>query len=288
MKTVASDEFAMSGVAANEADAQSAITETDSLTAPTAVAYDVANQKNVIQIMQRGVVVSYKKMTDVNRLKFVESGTSGFAYGSDPLSAAVSDELAFQTNMAISSLTREFEISALGGSYAIATAANVANKMRGIVSAATTNTVAASSAQLSKGLIDQVLLAMAGNGSYFRNVVIFANAYQRMALSSIYGFAPAAQGVGGVSVDRLQTDFGSFEIVFDRHIAAGTILFADMAYCHAVSAPVPGKSYLPGGLWLREPLAKTGAAEKWQLFGQVSIDYGAQQLHGTITGLATA
>ena len=36
-----------------------------------------------------------------------------------------------------------------------------------------------------------------------------------------------------------------------------------------------------------EPLAKTGAGEKYQIFGQIGLDYGAEFLHGKITGLAT-
>jgi len=66
------------------------------------------------------------------------------------------------------------------------------------------------------------------------------------------------------------------------------ILFADMAYVNVVTKPTPGKDYMPDGLFLMEELAKTGAAERYQLYGELGIDYGSEKLHGSITSLATA
>jgi hypothetical protein len=61
-----------------------------------------------------------------------------------------------------------------------------------------------------------------------------------------------------------------------------------MARVNWVTQPVPGKSYLPDGMFFLEELSKTGAAEKYQMYGQLSLDYGSQKYHGTITGLATS
>ena len=61
-----------------------------------------------------------------------------------------------------------------------------------------------------------------------------------------------------------------------------------MAYCNLVTQPVPGKSYMPDGLFFMEELSKTGASEKYQMYGQLSIDIGGALLHGTITSLAVA
>ena len=49
-----------------------------------------------------------------------------------------------------------------------------------------------------------------------------------------------------------------------------------------VALPVPGK-----GILFYEALSKTGAAEKGQIYGQLGIDYGPEEFHGTITGLKT-
>ena len=45
---------------------------------------------------------------------------------------------------------------------------------------------------------------------------------------------------------------------------------------------MPGK-----GNFFRELLAKTGAGEKYQIFGQFGLDYANELYHGKITGLAT-
>ena len=49
-----------------------------------------------------------------------------------------------------------------------------------------------------------------------------------------------------------------------------------------VYQPVPGK-----GNFFLEPLAKTGAGEKYQLFGQLGLDHGPEWYHGKFTGIAT-
>ncbi|MCK4820994.1 hypothetical protein KA005_34835, partial [bacterium] len=92
---VRSPEFAMSSSYDQEAASQPAITETASLTAPTATGYVRTNEKNVTQIFQEQVSVSYAKLSAADRIKRVEVSTSGFAYdesGANP----VQDELAFQ------------------------------------------------------------------------------------------------------------------------------------------------------------------------------------------------
>ena len=56
---------------------------------------------------------------------------------------------------------------------------------------------------------------------------------------------------------------------------------AKLGQCRPVFLEVPGK-----GHFFAEPLAKTGAAEKVQLYGEVGLDYGNEMAHGVITGLA--
>jgi hypothetical protein len=56
-----------------------------------------------------------------------------------------------------------------------------------------------------------------------------------------------------------------------------------MSVVRPVALPVPGK-----GILFYEDLAKTGASERGQLFGQMGWDNGPQVFHGKLTGLATA
>lgn len=287
-KVAQNDEYAMSAQYALEAFAQPAISEADSVTAPTAVAYDRSNEVNAIQIFQSAVNVTYSRQSAANRLKFAEIGTSGFAYSSDPQGNPVMDELAFQVQAAKEQLYGNLEYSMLNGAYARSTSASVANKTRGIITGSTVNTVAASSGQLEKSMMNEVLREMATNGSKFGRVVIFANAYQKQKLSDIYGYVPTDRNMGGLNIQMIETDFALAEVVFSRFVPAGTLLIADMAGVYLVSQPVPGKGYMPDGLFLLEALGKAGASEKYQMYGQLGIDYGSATLHGTITGLATA
>lgn len=287
-KIAASDEYAMSAQYALETFAQPAITEAGSTTAPTAVAYDRSNEVNAIQIFQKSVAVTYARQSAANRLKFAESGTSGYAYSNDPLANPVLDELAFQVNAAKEQAYGDLEVSCLSGTYAKSTSASVANKTRGIITACTTNTVAASSAKLDKSMINELLRGMAGNGAKFRRPAIFANAFNKQVLSEIYTFVPMDRNYGGGNIQTIETDFGIFEVVFNRNMPTSTVLFADMSAVYLVKQPVPGKAYLPDGMFFYEELAKTGAAEKGQLYGQLGIDYGSEKYHGTITGTATA
>jgi hypothetical protein len=160
--------------------------------------------------------------------------------------------------------------------------------MGGILSLVTTNAVAASSAQLEKSLVNELLRTMATGGAKFVRPVIFANAYQKQKLSDIYTFVPMDRNVGGGNIQMVETDFGMFEVVYSRFVPAASLLFADMAYCNIVRQAVPGKGYMADGLLMMEQLSKTGAAERWQLYGQVGLDIGSQLLHGKITGLAVA
>lgn len=287
-KTAQSTEFAMSAQYALEADTQESINETASLAAPTAVAYDMEKEINQIQIFQKSVNVSYTAMSSMNRLKITESGSTGYGYTGDPLENSKMEILAFQLGAVQQQLYGVLEYSMLHGTKTASTAASVAGLMGGIITGCTTNTVAASSATLTKAIVEELLLLMAATGAKFARPTIFCNAFQKVQLSKIFGYVPPAQGVGGISVESLITDFGIWEIVYSRRVAAGTILFADMADISLITQPVPGKVYMPDGLFIYEELSKTGASEKGQLYGQLSIDYGSQKLHGTITGLATS
>jgi len=283
-----SSEFAMFAKYDLETFAQPAITEAASVTAPTAITYDRANEKNVTQIFQQKINPTYQAISSADRLKFAENGTSGFAYGTSPLDNAIMDELSFQANAAREQLMGNYEYSAISGSYQMATAASVANKMRGLATACTTNTVDASAGALEKSMFNELLQEMATTGSKFQRGVVFVNAFQKQKLSSIFEFVPMDRNVGGANIQVIETDFGILEVVFTRNIAAGTLLIADMASVYLVNQPVPGKQYMPDGLFFMEKLAQTGASEPWQIYGQLGIDYGSEKLHGTITNLATA
>jgi len=285
-KVTQNDEFAMSGRYAHETVAQPAITEAASVTAPTAIAYERVNELNVTQIFQESVNVTYLKMSNSAKLRYVEIGSSGYATTADPNSNPVADEMAFQKKVALEHIYRDLEYSCLIGTYAKSTSASVANKTRGILTACTINTVDASSAAFTKARADELLLEMASNGAQFVRPVIFCTAADKQRISNEYGFVPPDRTLGGLGIDRIQTDFGLWDVVWSRNVPDGYMLFADMAKCNLVIQPVPGLATVDGVIGY-ELLSKTGASEKGQLYAQLGLDYGSAYFHGSLTSLAT-
>lgn len=260
------------------AASQPAITEAASVSSNTATTVTRAQDTNTVQIFQNTVEVSHAKLSTYGEI-------SGLASVDTTAGQPVNNELDFQIMAQMRQMAIDVDYSMLNGAYQAASDASTAAKMRGIITAATTNTVNASSATLSKSLVDQILRTMAGNGAVFENMVFFVNAFQKQKLSDIYGYAPEDRNVGGVNIKQIETDFAPIGVVYAPNVPAATLLCADMNYISPVFCPVPGKGK---GLMFYEDLAQTAASQKGQIYAQIGIDYGPEEYHGTLTNLATS
>ena len=179
------------------------------------------------------------------------------------------------------------EFSFIKGKYQKATAANVANKTRGMLElAATVSTVDASSGELTTNMIKALMLEMADNGAYFNNMVLFAGAKQKQKITDLYekqlGYNQGApRNIGGMNITEIETDFCKLGIVWDRFMPDDSILIADVAHVAPVFQEVEGK-----GVLFEEELAKIGASDRIQIYGQIGLAHGPAFLHGSITNLA--
>jgi hypothetical protein len=255
--------------------AQPAISEQASLTAPAQLEIVRGQQTNVTQIFHERVTCSYVKESNTGRLQGVN--TAGQQNNAP-------SEHDFQIARKLEKIARDVNFTFLNGTYQKATAVDSANKTRGIFElAATINTLDAAGAALDKAKIQSLLLEMFNNGAYFQNLVIFTGGSQKQRISDIYGYAPTDRNVGGVNIKQIETDFGNIGIVLDRMVPADKIGFFELSDVTPVFQPVPMK-----GNFFYEELAKTGASEDGQLFGQIGLAHGPAFLHGSITGLATA
>jgi hypothetical protein len=278
IRTVSDFQYPLAQPWALEAASQPAITETASLTAPNPWTYVRTQDVNTVQIWQRQVSVSYAKQSVTGQV--TADGTTGLVMLDQQ---PVQNELDFQITAHMRQIALDVDYTFLNGSYQQATDAATAAKTRGIITACSTNSVAAGSADLSKALIDQLLRTMAANGAEFINPVIFVNAFQKQQISNIYGYAPEDRNVGGYNIKQIETDFAVLGIVWAPNVPAASLLVADMAFCAPVFLPVPDK-----GVLFYEELSKTGASEKGQIYGQIGLDYGPEEYHGKITGLTTS
>lgn len=261
-----------------DAGSQPAISETTSTTAPTASTYARALDTNTVQIFQQTVSVTYVKQA-TTQLVQADAVNADAMLGTQPILS----ETDFQIMANLKQISTDVDWSMLQGTFAQATSSAVAPKMRGIITATTTNAVAAASATLSKGLFEELIQDMATNGAIWEDPVILVNAFQLRKLNDLYGYAPESRTVGGVSVNQIVTNYAEIGVVWAPNMPTDTLLIAEMSTCYPVFCPVPGK-----GLLFYEELSKTGASESGQVFGMIGLDYGPEEYHGKITGLATS
>lgn len=261
---------------------QPEISEQASVTAPAASHIAREQEKNVVQIHQETIDLTYAKMSNSGRMSGLNTA------GQNPNPA---DEKAWQIQQKLVKIARDVEFSFLNGEYQIATAANVANKTRGmfeLCNSGAGTSIDAASAALSKALLDQLFREMADNGAYFGKMVLFCGAYQKQMITNLYAEQFKAnmqttQNVGGMNITEIETDFFKMGVVWDRFVPADSILIADMAHIAPVFQAVPGK-----GVLFQEDLAKNGASERVQIYGQIGLAHGPAFLHGAITGLAAS
>lgn len=255
------------------------ISESASTTAPGASHIARQQEKNVVQIHQEVIDLTYAKQSNSGRMSGLNTA------GQNPNPA---DEKAWQIQQKLIKIARDVEFSFIRGSYQIATAADVANKTRGMLELCTSDTgisIAAADTALNKALLDQLFREMADHGAYFGKMVLFCSAYQKQMITNLYADQFKAnmqttQNVGGMNITEIETDFFKMGVVWDRFMPNDSILIADMAHIAPVFQAVPGK-----GVLFQEDLAKVGASDKVQIYGQIGLAHGPAFLHGVITGL---
>jgi len=274
-KKATSFEFPVSQDWALDAASQPEISEDAASTAPPPTTYVRSQHTNTVQIFQRAVKITYAKQSSVGALSGIN------IEGSNP----VKDEKAFQIDGNLKQIAQDVEYSFINGRYQAATAANVPAKTRGMIEAATTNVVDAGSAALTTDMLDDLVRIMADNGAPFTTPVLFAGSRKSQQISKLYKesdkFTSHERNIGGVAVKSLIFDFVEVGIVWCPSLPHDALLIADMSYIAPVFVPVPGKGYL-----FYEELAKKGAAEEGQLYGQIGLYYGPEAAHGKIIGLA--
>lgn len=114
---------------------------------------------------------------------------------------------------------------------------------------------------------------------------LICNSTAKIQISNAYGeaygkYQETSRTVGGVAVDTILTDFGTLNVMLDRHMPQDTLVVASLEQLSPVFLEHPEK-----GHFFVEPLAKTGATEKAQIYGEVGLAYGNEKSHGKLTGI---
>lgn len=317
-----------------------------------------AQVKNVCQIHQEAVGVSYTKQAATGR-------RAGLA--NDQRNAVV-DELDHQTELMLKQMVRDVEWSFLNGVYQLPSDNSTQRKTRGLLAAITTNAVDASAGvtatgtaaaatdlitlashglaigdtivftsvgaatplvvdttyfvaasgfttgafkvttikggaavditvdgtviwskgvTLTKAMVDDLLQSCFDNGGIMESetATMIVGSAQKRAVTAAYTAAgyvtkELAGNVGGVTVDRITTDFGVLNVMLDRHMPAHKLAVASLEQCQPVYLEVPGN-----GHFFAEPLAKTGASDDTMLYGEVGLAYGNERAHAKLVTL---
>lgn len=262
---------------AEEGDIPS-ISETASLKAPDATFITRSQNANVTQIFMESLAISYAKQSNMGTL----SGINIAGQVANP-----QNELNFQIARKMEKIRRSIEKTFINGTYNKADADNKVNKTRGLVSAITSNTLDLKGASLDIWAVNDMLIQMKQNNADILGLTLLMDTVSLNQLngSAVENGVPMGQpyaGTYGLQVRDLLLPSGNISLALGEFLPAGTVLVLNVSVLAPVEQLVPGK-----GNFFLEELAKEGAGTKYQIFGQIGLDYGAEHLHGKITGIAT-
>ena len=257
---------------------QPAISETASLTAPEASVVTREQKTNVTQIFQESVGISYAKQSNMGTL----SGVNIAGQQANPM-----NELDFQVAAKMAKINADIEYTFINGEFNKATSDATVNKTRGLVTAITSNTMAMGSKPLGLWDIADMVKKIYGANAPTDGLCLWCDAVTMFqinadAVQNGLTVVPAARNINGISLSSVVTPIGVVYLYLGEYLPAGTAMLLNLSVLAPVFQPVPGK-----GNFFLEALAKTGAGEKYQLFGQIGLDHGPEWYHGKFTGIST-
>lgn len=251
------------------------------------------NVFNVTEIHQEAVDLSYTKQAATGQFHNTGAGHPGQAgiAGMNP----VVNEADWQIDKALIQIARDLEQSFITGTFSNPGTNATARRTRGILGAITTNVVAAGGASLDDDnegaeepgyLLVNLLQMVWENGGIMvsETATVMCNAHQKRKLTKAFitdrNYQEMTRDVGGVSVTTIETDFGRLNIMLNRYMPTDEVAVVSLEECAPVFLLVPGKGFL-----FVEPLAKIGASDRSQIYGEIGLKYGNEKTHGKIINL---
>ena len=256
---------------------QPEISENASLTAPDASVVTREQKTNVTQIFQESVGISYAKQSNMGTL----AGVNIANQQANPV-----NELDFQVAAKIQKINRDIEYTFINGVYNKATSDATVNKTRGLIPAITTNVTAMGNKPLGLWDIADMVKKIYGANAPTDGLCLWCDAITLFqinadAVQNGLTVIPAAREINGIALSSVVTPIGVVYLYLGECLPAGTALLLNLDVIAPVYQPVPGK-----GNFFLEQLAKVGAGEKYQLFGQIGLDHGPEWYHGKFTGIS--
>lgn len=236
---------------------------------------------NVVEIHQEAVNLSYTKQGATGQLN--TDGAQAVNIGGTIVPA---DELSWQISQQLKQVARDVEYSFIKGTYANPDDNTSPRRTRGLLEAITTNvmeTTHTAKTLTADDVLDLAQMAWDNGGireSETRTIVV--NSDLKRALTRCFvtdaGYKEETRNVGGVNLQTIETDFGRFNIMLDAYMPKDKLLVLSLEQLAPRFLEIPGK-----GHFFVEPLAKTGASDKVQIYGEIGLEYGDQKAHALLT-----
>lgn len=113
------------------------------------------------------------------------------------------------------------------------------------------------------------------------------NSWTQRMLTKLFitdsGYEESSRNVGGVALRTIETDFGVFNRLLNRHMPNGALALVSLEECKPRFLPIPDK-----GLFFQEELSKVGASNRTQLYGEIGLEYGNERKHALLVGLTAS
>lgn len=175
----------------------------------------------------------------------------------------------------VSKATDSFKVSASKGGSAIT------------IGTATVSISKLATAGPEKDDYDELFQLVFDNGGMREGATqtIVVGSRQKRNLSTAYArafgkYQESSRNVGGVNFTTIMTDFGTFNVLLDRWMPADAFGVLSLEQLVPKFLVIPGK-----GHFFEEPLAKIGASDRVQIYGEIGLQYGNEKAHGVIRGL---
>jgi len=154
------------------------------------------------------------------------------------------------------------------------------------IGTATVSLYALATAAPTKADYDDLFQTVYDNGGIAEGetATILVGSSQKRNISSAYSAdvnnRVASRNVGGVNFQTIETDFATFNVMLDRWLPGDALAVLSLEQIAPVFLNIPGK-----GHFFEEELAKVGAADRRQLYGEIGLEYGNEKAHGLLRGL---
>lgn len=255
-------------------------TRVEGAKAPTAEQRTRFNASNVVEIHQEAIEVSYTRLATRGAIDAAVG-----VLGSNP----ITDEEAWQVEQAQKQIARDINWAFINQTYQSPADNTQPRKTRGLLAAIVTNVVDGGAAALTKLMVLDMLQDAwdAGGLRETETRTLLTNSTLKRSLTKLFitdaNYREETRNVGGVNLQVIETDFGRLNIMMDPAMPQNVLAAASLEDLQPVHLLIPGKGFL-----FVEPLAKDGASERSQIYGEVGLEYGNEMKHAKIVNVAPA